>query len=191
MSLEELIAHYGAWAVFFGAAIEGETAAFLGGILAHRQLLSYPAVAVAAVLGSFVADQACFFAGRHAAHLKFVQRLIAGAAATRVKELLERHPTGFILAFRFIYGIRTIGPIAIGLSNVSALKFACLNAAAATVWGVAFTAAGYLFGNAVEMLFGHLSVHRHLAIGIAIAVVAVVILATACRRMLKLGIRGG
>ncbi len=51
-----------------------------------------------------------------------------------MKDLLERHPTGFILAFRFLYGMRTISPVIIGLSGVPFRKFLLLNAIAAGIW---------------------------------------------------------
>ncbi len=95
----------------------------------------------------------------------------------RVTGLLEKYPTGFILAFRFIYGIRIISPVAIGLSKVPALKFLVLNAIAALVWGIGITAIGYLIGNAVEEIFGRLRLHRHLLV--ALGVILVVVIAAA------------
>ncbi|AYD00374.1 membrane protein [Neorhizobium sp. NCHU2750] len=160
-------------AVFLGAAFEGETAVFLGGVFAHRHFLSFPEAATAAALGSFACDQAWFFAGRYANRLSIVQRLLKTDAARKVNDLLEAHPTGFILAFRFIYGMRTVSPIAIGLTSVPALRFVVLNFVAAVVWALLITAIGYLFGNAVEALFGRLKLHLHLLIALAIAAVLV------------------
>ncbi|WP_119939439.1 DedA family protein [Neorhizobium sp. NCHU2750] len=173
MSLAHLISQYGVLAVFLGAAFEGETAVFLGGVFAHRHFLSFPEAATAAALGSFACDQAWFFAGRYANRLSIVQRLLKTDAARKVNDLLEAHPTGFILAFRFIYGMRTVSPIAIGLTSVPALRFVVLNFVAAVVWALLITAIGYLFGNAVEALFGRLKLHLHLLIALAIAAVLV------------------
>jgi membrane protein DedA with SNARE-associated domain len=177
LSLEHLISQYGVLAVFLGAAFEGETAVFLGGIFAHRHFMSFWEAATAATLGSFAADQAWFFAGRYANRLKLVQRLLKTEAAQKVNHLLEAHPTGFILAFRFIYGMRTVSPIAIGLTSVPAGRFVFLNFIAAVIWGVLITAIGYLFGNAVEALFGRLRLHLHLLIALVVAAVIVVGLA--------------
>lgn len=181
MSLQDLMAEYGPLAVFIGAGAEGETAAFLGGVLAHRHLMPWWQAAVAASAGSFVADQFFFLAGRYAARLAFVQRFSRQAAMQRVTGLLERYPTGFILAFRFIYGIRIISPVAIGLSKVPALKFLALNAIAAAVWGIGITAIGYLIGNAVEEVFGRLRLHRHLLVALGIILVVVIAAAVAVR----------
>lgn len=177
MSLEEFITQYGALAVFVGAGAEGETVAFLGGIFAHRHLMPYWQAAVAASLGSFVADQFFFLAGRYASRLRFVQTFTASDMMRRVTRLLETYPTGFILSFRFIYGIRIISPVAIGLSSVSALRFLALNLVAASIWGTVITAIGFLLGNVVEAVFGRLHLHIHLLI--ALAAVAVLIAATA------------
>lgn len=173
ISLEHLISQYGVLAVFLGAAFEGETAVFLGGIFAHRHFMSFFEAATAAALGSFAGDQAWFFAGRYANRLSIVQRFLKTEAAQKVNHLLEAHPTGFILAFRFIYGMRTVSPIAIGLTSVPAWRFVILNFIAAVVWGFLITAIGYLFGNAVEAMFGRLRLHVHLIIAIAAIVIMV------------------
>ena len=62
--METLLTHwiteYGYWATFFGTMIEGETAAFLSGIAAHHQLLSYPKVMLVAALGGIISDNVLF-----------------------------------------------------------------------------------------------------------------------------------
>ena len=171
--LEHLIREYGALAVFVGAAVEGETAVFLGGVFAHRQLLTYWQVALAACLGSFIADQFFFLAGRYAREFSLVRRVRSAPITARILDLLERHPTGFILAFRFIYGMRTASPLAIGLSKIPAMRFLVLNAIAAIVWGIAITTIGYLFGNAVEALFGRLRLHLHLLMALAAGLIVI------------------
>lgn len=173
LQLEDLISHYGALAILIGSGIEGETVAFLGGVAAHRGLVPYWQAAAGAGLGSFIADQLLFLAGRNASRLAFVQRFVASGAVRRVTDLLEKHQTGFILCFRFIYGIRIVSPIAIGLSGVPFLKFVALNAIAATVWGIAITAVGYLFGHAAEALIGRLELHWHMLIALGVVVVLI------------------
>lgn len=175
--LETLISQYGVVAILVGAGIEGETVAFLGGVFAHRHLMPYWQVAVAAAIGSFIADQIFFLIGRAAGQLESVQRVSRKPAAARVRRLLEKHPTGFILAFRFIYGMRTISPVVIGISRVPALTFIGLNAVAAVTWGIVVTGVGYLFGGAVEALIGRLELHQHLIVGVVAAGVIVVMLA--------------
>ncbi|SES45031.1 DedA family protein [Rhizobium sp. NFR03] len=172
--MEALISEFGIWAVLVGAGVEGEAVAFLGGVLAHRRLLVYWQVAAAAAFGSFIADQLFFFIGRHAGRLRFVERLEATTAMRRATDLLERYPVGFVLAFRFIYGMRIISPLLISRTGISALRFLVLNGLAACLWAMVITAVGYLFGNAVEMVFGHLRLHIHLLIAVAVLVAGIV-----------------
>ncbi|PZM16213.1 DedA family protein [Rhizobium tubonense] len=181
MSFEPLIAQYGLLAVFIGAAIEGETVVFLGGVLSHRHLLPYWAVALAASMGSFCADQIFFFAGRYARQYPTVQAVLRKPAFVRVHELLERYPTGFIFAFRFLYGLRTISPIAIGTSKVTTAKFVTLNALAALIWGPFISGLGYVFGQSIEQAMGFLPLHQHVLVSLA-AVVLVLVAVVAIRK---------
>ncbi len=116
MSIETLIAQYGLAAIFVGAGLEGETSVVTGGLLAHEGLLSLGGTALAAVVGSFAADQLFFFAGRRYRDTARVRRIRAKPAFAKALDTLDRHPTVFILSFRFLYGLRTISPIAIGTS---------------------------------------------------------------------------
>nr|WP_174296628.1 DedA family protein [Sphingomonas bacterium] len=167
MNLHSLLLHYGLFALFLGAGFEGETAVVAGGLLAHEGLFSLPGAMAAAAAGSFVADQLFFAGGRYFRDRRWVRRQRERPAFARVLAMLERHPIAFIFAFRFIYGIRTISPIAIGTSRVREPVFLAVNVVAAIVWGVLFTAIGYAFGHGFERLL-----HRFEPSGTTIAVLA-------------------
>jgi membrane protein DedA with SNARE-associated domain len=182
MSVEAVIARYGLAALFVGAGLEGETVVVTGGLLAHRGLWSLPAAMAAAVLGSFVADQIFFLIGRRYRQHPRVRRVMARRTFARALATFERYPTGFILGFRFLYGVRTISPIAIGTTNVSQRRFMGLNAIAALVWGTGFSAIGYWFGNGFDAL-----VQRYRPSGTTVALaaagaVALVVAVGAARR---------
>jgi len=169
MTIEVLIARYGLAAILVGAGVEGETVVIAGGLVAHRGLLPFWGVAIAAVMGSFIADQLFFAIGRYFRGSARVRKISVKPAFAAALGALERHPTRFILAFRFIYGLRTISPIAIGTTRVHTRKFVILNALSAAVWGVVFSSIGYLFGNAVERAFGRLtSSHMLIAVGVVL-----------------------
>ena len=159
MSIEALVARFGLPALFLGAGIEGEAVVLAGGLLAHQGLVPLGGVMVATALGSFVADQAWFAAGRHFREHRWVAKARGKPAFARALGALERHPVGFIFAFRFIYGFRTISPIAIGTTAVSPRLFLLVNAIAAVIWGVVFSTVGYLFGHEVEAWLGRLHPH--------------------------------
>lgn len=175
MSIETLIAQYGLAAIFVGAGLEGETSVVTGGLLAHEGLLSLGGTALAAVVGSFAADQLFFFAGRRYRDTARVRRIAAKPAFAKALDTLDRHPTVFILSFRFLYGLRTISPVAIGTSHVPARTFVVLNAISAAVWGVLFTGIGYLFGDSlIDAIDAVMPKHKVLGIVAIIGLVGLV-----------------
>lgn len=64
MALEQFVSDYGAFGLFAGAGLEGETVAMLGGVLAHRGLLDFWTAVLAVAAGSFLTGQIFFLAGR-------------------------------------------------------------------------------------------------------------------------------
>jgi membrane protein DedA with SNARE-associated domain len=156
MTLEPLIARYGLAALLLGAGLEGETVAAIGGALAHRGTLPWPGVLAAVFAGSFLADQALFALGRWRRDGKLAARLRARPAFARALALLARRPLPFAFGFRFVPGMRTVGPLAIGASGLAPLRFLAINAAAAAIWAGAFVSAGYWLGHGVETLFGRI-----------------------------------
>jgi membrane protein DedA with SNARE-associated domain len=149
---EHLIRVYGALAIFLGASLEGEAAVTTGGYLAHRHLVDPYIAAAAAFAGSFATDQIIFFFARYHREHRLIERVRRRPAFTRAIGFIERRPVMFCTAFRFIYGMRVVGPIAIGVSQVPARQFVALNAISAAVWASTFTFIGYRFGPAFEML---------------------------------------
>jgi membrane protein DedA with SNARE-associated domain len=149
---EHLIRIYGVIAIFLGAAFEGEAAVTTGGYLAHRQLVDPFLAAAAAFAGSFMTDQIIFFFARYHREHRWIARVRHRPAFGRAIGFIERRPVLFCSAFRFIYGMRIAGPIAIGVSKVPARQFVILNAISAAIWASTFTYIGYRFGNAFEVL---------------------------------------
>lgn len=83
MALEQLVSDYGAFGLFAGAGLEGETVAMLGGVLAHRGLLDFWTAVLAVAAGSFLTDQIFFLAGRRFRNSSWVRKLQAGPAGAR------------------------------------------------------------------------------------------------------------
>lgn len=170
--IEQLIMMYGPAVIFVGTFLEGETILVMAGFLSHQGSLNPYGVAVSAFLGSFMGDQLLFYIGRRHASHPFVVRISRRPIFEKIMTLIADHPKKFTLSFRFIYGIRTISPIALGLTNIKIRDFLVLNAIAAAIWASAFTALGYVFGKAFENFLGEIkAVEQKVLIAIAIALV--------------------
>ncbi|MBU1376678.1 MAG: VTT domain-containing protein [Alphaproteobacteria bacterium] len=168
------LAALGPFAIALGAAFEGQTAVIAGGVMARSQILSPAVVVLAAALGSGIVDYLLFVLGRSFRHTSWVKKIAAKPAFDKALVLIERYPAGFILSFRFLYGLRAAGPVAVGVSSISTRKFAVLNAIAAGIWAGAFVALGYAFGPAVMSLLSAIFAHAA-PIAAGVAVVAVVL----------------
>lgn len=171
IDLAALIEHGGAAAIFLGAAFEGEAAVVTGGWLAARGLVHPLTAALCAFAGSLTADQLLFaFGRRHREHPR-VAKLLAKPPARRATALIERYPTLFCLAFRFLYGLRIAGPLTIAASRVPTARFVVLNIVSAACWASIFTFVGYRFGRAIEAAVVAVAMRHPVLIGVVIATI--------------------
>ena len=148
--IEGWIAHYGLIAILVGAALEGEMVAMIGGMSAHRGLFTLPAVWTAVMLGTLIADQGFYYAGRLLKDRPWVRKMRSTNRFAKAQSLFERHPQKFVLLFRFLYGLRTVSPLLIGTSGFPPLRFFILNLVAAILWSTLFVGLGYAFGLGIE-----------------------------------------
>ena len=185
MTIETFVARYGLLAILLGAGVEGEAVVVTGGVLAHRGLVPLVPACFCAAIGSFVVDQVWFAVGRRFRNHRWITRIKAKPAFARAMDLLERRPTGFILAFRFVYGMRTVSPIAIGTSQVPLRTFFPLNALAAAVWGPVFTLFGFYVGHALDPLIDRIAGKAKLVVLVVLVLIVFVGVIQLSRRLLQ------
>ncbi|SFR97350.1 DedA family protein [Sphingomonas jatrophae] len=166
IDLAAFVARYGVAAVALGAGLEGEAAVLTGGVLAATGLFQPLAVGIAAFAGSATADQLLFLGGRRGRSTRFVEAVRAKPAFARVLGWIEARPLAFVIAFRFIYGCRVAGPVALGVSAVPARLFVPLNLLSAALWAALFTFLGWRFGPLVEPFLKRLFGHAPLALAV-------------------------
>ena len=160
MDLNQLIAQNGACfylIIFVWTFLEGETVVLFAGFAAAQGLVDPVLLLIAAWLGSFAGDQCYFWLGR-----KFGVQLLARFPRWRpgvdsALHWLERYDAGFILSFRFIYGIRNFSSFAMGLSAVRWERFLWLNFTAAGLWAASFVGVGYFLGHAFRAVLGDIA----------------------------------
>ncbi len=137
MEIDRLIAEHGSWfyaIAFIWTFLEGETVVLFAGFAAAQGLLNPFLLVAATGLGSFAGDQSCFWIGR-----RFGSRLLGRFPRWRLGveialRWLERYNAGFILSFRFIYGVRNFSAFAMGMSAIRGRRFLMLNFLAAALW---------------------------------------------------------
>lgn len=175
MDLAPLIEQHGYTITFVGALIEGETVMILAGLAAHRGYLHLPLLAALAALGSFLGDQMYFLIGR-----RYGERLVARfprlePGVRHADALLLRYAGTAVIAVRFLYGLRVLGPIAMGMTRLKWRTFCAFNAVGAILWSLCWLVVGYVLGELAGLLLGDLRRIEHwLFVGLAATALAVV-----------------
>lgn len=154
--LESLLTTYGYPILIIGTFLEGETILVLGGIAAHLGYLSLEWVVVCGFCGTLCGDQLYFFLGRRHGKDFLALHPAWQPRAHRVLRNLEHHQNLLMLGFRFLYGLRTVTPFAIGMSGISYLRFSLLNLLGAAIWATCIALLGYYFGQVAETILGDL-----------------------------------
>jgi len=160
MDINQLIAHHGGCfyvVAFVWTFLEGETLILFAAFAAAHGLIDPWLLLIAAWLGSFSGDQFYFWLAR-----RFGVTLLDRFPLWRHRvdaplNWLERYDAGFILSFRFIYGIRNFSSFAMGLSAIRWDRFLRLNFTAAGLWALSFVGVGYFLGHAFHAVLGDLA----------------------------------
>lgn len=170
MSLQDLIIHYGYWALFIGTFLEGETILIVAGFLAYQGYLELFWVILSAFLGTFAGDQTFFHLGRSKGIGFLEKRPKWKHNAERTFTLLNKHQVAVILGFRFIYGIRNVTPFVIGASGLDPFRFFVLNFLGALTWAISFGILGYHLGTVLESTLHEVKKYEMIVLGILFAI---------------------
>lgn len=168
IGLEELIRDFGYLAVFVGTLLEGETTLVLAGLAAERGLLGLPWVAVVGVLGSVSGNGLLFWLGRRRGtswldkHPKWRERV------ARTHRVLERHNAPFLIAVRFLYGLRALVAFVYGMSAIPYRRYLLFDTLGAIAWSTAFSFLGFSLGKAADSVLGEIQGIEKILVGVVL-----------------------
>ena len=167
--ISQWIEHYGVVGVFVTAAVEGELGVLIGGAMARLGKLNPIHVALAAWVAAFLSAQLFFYLGRSQRDSKWVHKVTDKRAFALALHWIERHPRLFCLFYRFIYGFRIVGPVAISLSQVNAHLFWVMNLFTALGWACVGVGLGWFVGPELAHWLGQWFTPHRFAIASAVA----------------------
>ena len=173
MHLESLLITYGYPILFVGILLEGEAFLILAAYLAHRGYFSLPVVIGLATLASFTMAQIWFVLGNRFGPALLNRRPAWQARLVRVDTLLQRYGSSLVLGFRALFGLRTLIPVAIGISTYPTRQFALLNGLGALIWALVVALAGNTIAQGLDVLLTDLRQHE-LAAVVIIALIGLV-----------------
>ncbi|EZP34178.1 DedA family protein [Pseudomonas sp. RIT288] len=163
--LQQFLHDFGYFALFLGTFFEGETILVLAGFLAFRGYMDINLVVVVAFFGSYAGDQLWYFLGRKHGRKLLARKPRWQMMGDRALEHIRKHPDIWVLSFRFVYGLRTVMPVAIGLSGYPPGRYLLLNGIGAAIWATALAAAAYHFGAVLEGMLGSIKKYELWVLG--------------------------
>ena len=143
------LATYG-YAVVFLYSLGGGFLALLGaGVLSFMGKMDITLSITIAFIANFIGDGLLFYMARYHKRemMEYLSKHKRKLAFSHL--LLKRRGSWIIVIKKFIYGLKTLVPLAIGLSKYSFLKFSLYNAIGAFIWAMVVGGLSYLFGGAL------------------------------------------
>ena len=169
--MEELfigwLKEYGYIILFLWSIIEGEMGLIMGGILSHTGDLQYAVTVFVAGLGGFTGDQIYFYIGRF--NKGYIQRKLHKQRRkfAIAHLLLKKYGWPIIFLQRYMYGLRTVIPMSIGITKYSGKKFAFINLLSAWAWAFITVTPAYYYGAERLALRGYAREHWYFALPVA------------------------
>ena len=163
-----LLRKYGYIILFAWGMLEGEAGLIMAGLLSHTGDMNLYIAIFVAGLGGFAGDQVYFYIGRF--NKDYVYKKFKGQRRKFAVAhlLLKKHGWPIIFMQRYMYGMRTIIPISIGLTRYDARMFAFINLISAWCWAALTIVPVWYFGNEIIIVLEWTKRHWYLAIPVVI-----------------------
>jgi membrane protein DedA with SNARE-associated domain len=153
-SVVALVSRYGLLAVFGGSLIEGEGILIVAATLSEQGVLDPVRVWLAASIGAWLGHLFWFTTGRAIRGRQLAPGSAAfWARAAKVKRLIEARPVTTIFLLHYLYGLRLVGAVAFGLTELSIPRFALYEIVNCLVWAGLIGGVAYLLGGLVTEIF--------------------------------------
>jgi membrane protein DedA with SNARE-associated domain len=155
---------YGYIVLFFWSILEGEMGLIMAGIFSHMGDMSLPISIAVGGFGGFIGDQIYFYIGR------FNKRYIHNKLRSQRRKfaiahlLLKKYGWPVIFVQRYMYGMRTVIPMAIGLTQYSSRQFAFINFISAIFWASITIIPAYYYGEDILTILKWIKGHWFFAI---------------------------
>ena len=168
--LLELMREYGYVILFLWSVLEGESGLIMAGIFSHTGDMNLYIAIFIAGLGGFTGDQIYFWIGRY--NKKYVHKKLKSQRRkfALAHVLLKKHGWPIIFMQRYMYGLRTIIPISIGLTGYSAAKFAFVNLISAWMWAAITIVPAWYFGEEILKVLAIAKEYWYIAIPFALSI---------------------
>ncbi|MBU3013241.1 DedA family protein [Poseidonibacter lekithochrous] len=169
--MEELIKDWGYIALFAYSFGGGFVGLIVAGVLSFAGDLNiYISIAVAAT-SNFLGDQFLFFLARkNKSYAKDMMKNY-GRKIALAHLMMRKYGSLVVFIQKYVYGIKTLIPLAMGLTKYSSIKFTIFNIFATIVWAVVV---GYGSYTAGEYILSVADDFKYVGIGLVLVIALVI-----------------
>ena len=147
--MEELIREWGYIVLFLYSFGGGFLALAVAGVLSYTGDLNIVASIIVAGSANFIGDQFLFTLARN--NKQYAKTMMGkyGRKVALAHLLMRKYGSPVVFIQKYIYGIKTLIPLAMGLTKYSIKKFTIFNAFATVVWALVVGYASYYMGEII------------------------------------------
>ena len=182
-TLSQLIDHYGALGVLVVTTVEGEFGPLVGGAMARLGKIDLLTLLFICWFGATLSTTTFFAIGRSQREGRLVHKVTDKRAFALALKWIDRHPRLFCFFYRFVYGLRIVGPVTISLSHMRWQTFVILNTISSLLWAILGVAIGWYVGPGAARMVGYYFTERpYLAASVVAATLLIGIISWRARR---------
>ena len=168
--MEEFIRDWGYIALFLYSFGGGFIGLAIASVLSYSGDLNIYLSILIAGISNFIGGQFLFFLARkNKNYAKDIMRK-HGRKIALTHLLMRKYGSFVIFIQKYIYGIKTLVPLAMGITKYSAIKFSILNAIAAFLWACVIGYASFIGG---EYLLAMGEEFKYIGLGLIILIISI------------------
>ena len=182
-TFNRLIEHYGTLGILIVTTIEGEFGPLIGGAMARLGKLNLMTLLLACWFGATLSTTTFFAIGRSQRDGRLVHKVTDKRGFALAIKWIDRHPRLFCFFYRFVYGLRIVGPVAISMSLVRWQTFVVINLFSSLLWAILGLSVGWYVGpGAAKMVGYYFSERPYLAASIVAGALLIGVISWRARR---------
>jgi membrane protein DedA with SNARE-associated domain len=166
--MEELIREWGYVVLFLYSFGGGFLALAVAGVLSYAGDLNIVISILVAGSANFIGDQFLFLLARNNKQYAKSMMKKYGRKVALAHLMMRRYGSYVVFIQKYIYGIKTLIPLAMGLTKYDAKKFMFFNVIASALWAVIVGYAAYVMG---EVILTYTDDYKYVGVAIILTIV--------------------
>ena len=157
------LATYGYIVLFLYSLGGGFVALMAAGVLSFAGKMDLATSIAIAFFANFIGDMLLFYMGRYHKGdvMGYMHKHRRKLALSHL--LMKKYGSWIIIMQKYVYGIKTLIPLAIGLTKYDFTRFTLLNLVAAAIWAVSVGFGSYLAGDVLTRAYGVIAERPYIA----------------------------